>query len=175
MRTVGQPFPEFASQSCVGPDLGSLCEINSGTIRGQWAVFVFYPKDFTFVCPTELVEFNNSLAAFAERGAKVFGGSTDNEYSHMAWCESHPQLKGLKYPLLAANKLANDLGILDDVEYVCQRATFIVDPEGIIQWAGIYNTKVGRSTAEVLRVLDALQSDGLTPCNWQKGDAFVNA
>jgi peroxiredoxin (alkyl hydroperoxide reductase subunit C) len=175
MRTVGEPFPEFSSKSCIGPDRESLSEVNSGTIRGRWAVFVFYPKDFTFVCPTELVEFNNKLHEFEDRDALVIGGSTDNEFSHLAWCQSHEKLSALKYPLIAAQKLADELGILDEVERVCLRATFIVDPSGLIQWAGVYNSSVGRSTGEVLRVLDALQSDELCPCNWQKGDAHVAA
>ena len=102
MRTVGQPFPEFSSKSCVGPDRESLSEVNSGTIRGRWAVFVFYPKDFTFVCPTELADFNNKLREFEDRDAIVIGGSTDNEFSHLAWCQSHEKLSAMKYPLIAA-------------------------------------------------------------------------
>lgn len=175
MRTVGQTFPEFSSKSCVGSDRASISEINSESIRGRWAVFVFYPKDFTFVCPTELVEFNKKLRDFEDRDAVVIGGSTDNEFSHLAWCQSHADLAGLKYPLIAAQKLADELGILDEVERVCLRATYIVDPNGVIQWAGVYNSSVGRSTNEVLRVLDALQSDELCPCNWQKGEAHVAA
>jgi peroxiredoxin (alkyl hydroperoxide reductase subunit C) len=119
------------------------------------------------------VEFNKKLRDFADRDAIVIGGSTDNEFSHLAWCQSHDGLKTLTYPLIAAQKLADQLGILDAEERVCHRATFIVDPNGIIQWAGVYNGSVGRSTGEVLRVLDALQSDELCPCNWQKGDAHV--
>lgn len=173
MLTVGDTFPTFASKSCVGPDPSTLAEVTSATIRGKWSVFVFYPKDFTFVCPTELVEFNKKLKDFADRDAVVFGGSTDNEFSHLAWCKSHEDLKQLKYPLIAAQKLAGDLGILDPVENVCLRATIIVDPDGVIQWISVNNLNVGRSTAEVLRVLDAIQSDELCPCNWQKGQDTI--
>ena len=173
MLTVGSPFPEFAAKSCQGPSRESLSEVTSDSVRGQWAVYLFYPKDFTFVCPTELVDFNNKLHEFRDRDALVFGGSTDNEYSHLAWCQSHEGLSGLNYPLLACQKLARDLGILDPHENVCLRATYIVDPHGIIQWVNVNNLNVGRSTDEALRVLDALQSDELCPCNWKKGDAHV--
>ena len=103
----------------------------------------------------------------------VVGGSTDNEYSHLAWCQSHEDLKGLKYPLIAAQKLAADLGILDPEEDVCLRATFIVDPDGTIQFASANGLAVGRSVDEVIRVLDALQSDELCPCNWKKGEETI--
>jgi peroxiredoxin (alkyl hydroperoxide reductase subunit C) len=175
MLTVGSQFPEFRCQAVVGNDQGSLTEVTSETIAGKWAVFLFYPKDFTFVCPTELVEFNNRLRDFADRDAVVLGGSTDNEYSHLAWRRSHDGLSKLQYPLIAAQKLARDLGILTAVENVCLRAVFVVDPHGVIQWVGVYNLNVGRSTDEVLRVLDACQSDELCPCNWKKGDAHVAA
>jgi len=108
MLTVGQPFPTFRAKSCVGPDSKNLGEVANDTSRGQWAVYIFYPKDFTFICPTELVEFNKRLAEFKDRDALVFGGSTDNEYSHLAWCKAHEGLSQLKYPLIAAQKLAQD-------------------------------------------------------------------
>ncbi len=173
MLTVGSPFPEFTVDACVGPDPKNLTKVDKASLLGHWSVFVFYPKDFTFVCPTELVDFNKRLADFKDRDALVYGGSTDNEYSHLAWCKSHEGLAELKYPLLAAQKLSADLGIIDPNAHVCLRASFIVDPHGIIQWAAAYSLSVGRSTNEVLRVLDALQSDELCPCNWKKGDAHV--
>ncbi len=175
MLTVGSRFPAFRCKAAYGPDETKLAELTNDMVRGKWAVYVFYPKDFTFVCPTELVEFNNRLEDFADRDAVVLGGSTDNEYAHLAWCRSHEGLSKLRYPLLAAQKLAVDLGILDPVEQVCLRATFVVDPHGVVQWVGAYNLNVGRSTDEVLRVLDACQSDELCPCNWKKGDAHVAA
>lgn len=173
MLTVGDKFPKFTAKSCLGPDPSKLGEVGSETIQGRWAVFVFYPKDFTFVCPTELVDVNTHLRDFQDRDALVFGGSTDNEFSHLAWCKSHEDLAKLRYPLIAAQKLAADLGILDPNEGVCLRATVIVDPDGVIQWVSVNNLNVGRSTAEILRVLDAIQSDELCPCNWQKGQEFI--
>lgn len=175
MLTVGDRFPRFRAQACVGASKENLKTVESDDFEGRWAVFFFYPKDFTFVCPTELVEFNRRLRDFQDRDCDVIGGSTDNEFSHLAWCQSREDLGGLKYPLIAAQKLAADLGILDRSEGVCTRATFVVDPHGVIQWASVYNLNVGRSVDEVLRVLDAVQSDELCPCNWQKGEATITA
>lgn len=173
MLTVGAHFPQFSAPACVGPDPKNLTTINNTSLKGHWSIFIFYPKDFTFICPTELVEFNNKVGEFKDRDAKVYGASTDNEYSHLAWCKSHEGLAKLQYPLIAAQKLSQDLGIIDPSAHVCLRATYIVDPNGVIQWAEANALSVGRSTSEVLRVLDALQSDELCPCNWKKGDAHI--
>jgi len=173
MLTVGTQFPQFKCHANVGPSKDSLTVITNESAKGRWSVFIFYPKDFTFICPTELVDFNKRLRDFADRDAVVYGASTDNEFSHLAWCQQHADLKNLKYPMLAAQKLSVDLGILDPEEHVCLRATYIVDPNGVIQWAGCYALSCGRSTDETLRVLDALQSDELCPCNWKKGEATI--
>ncbi len=173
MLTVGDSFPEFVAKGCVGGDEEALKEVRSDEFENKWVVYFFYPKDFTFVCPTEIVEFNKRLKDFQDRDAEVVGGSTDNEYAHLAWCQSRNDLKSLKYPLIGAQKLAAALGILDPSEGVCLRATFIVDPNGVIQWASANNLSVGRNVDEVLRVLDALQSDELCPCNWQKGQETI--
>ncbi len=173
MLTVGQKFPAFSAKACVGGDEKALTTVSNEKSTGRWTVYFFYPKDFTFICPTELVEFNRRLSDFADRDCDVVGGSTDNEYSHLAWCKSHDDLKGLKYPLIGAQKLAFDLGIVDPVENVCLRSTFLVDPHGVIQWSASYPLSVGRSVDEVLRVLDAVQSDELCPCNWKKGEATI--
>ncbi|QDV38919.1 peroxiredoxin [Tautonia plasticadhaerens] len=170
MLSVGEKFPEFRANACVGASKDSLTTIDNETFEGQWVVYFFYPKDFTFVCPTEIAEFNKRLGDFQDRDAMVVGGSTDNEFSHLAWCQSHDDLRGLKYPLVAAQTLARDLGILHPDEGVCLRATYIVDPEGTIQFAAANGLDVGRSVDEVIRVLDALQSGELCPCNWRKGE-----
>ena len=174
MLTVGDKFPEFAARACVGVGKDDLAEISSADYKDKWVVYFFYPKDFTFVCPTELVEFNKKLRDFRDRDCEIVGGSTDNEFSHLAWRQSHEDLKGLHYPLVAGQKLAPELGILDAKEGVCLRATFIVDPQGIIQWASANSLSVGRNVDEVLRVLDALQSDELCPCNWKKGEPTLS-
>lgn len=173
MLTVGDVFPQYRVHANVGPDKDSLTTLDNSDYEGRWVVYFFYPKDFTFVCPTELVEFNRRLRDFRDRDCDVVGGSTDNEYSHMAWCQSHDDLKDLKYPLIAAQRLAADLGILHPDEGVCLRATFLVDPNGVIQWSSSYGLNVGRNVDEVLRVLDALQSDELCPCNWTPGSETI--
>jgi len=173
MLTVGDEFPRFSAPACVGPDKAKMTTVDNKTYAGKWVVYFFYPKDFTFVCPTEIVEFNNELGEFADRDAMVVGGSTDNEYSHMAWCQSHEDLKKLKFPLINAQKLAGDLGILHPQANACTRSTFVVDPNNVIQWVSSYPLSVGRNVAEVLRVLDGIQSDELCPCNWKKGEEFL--
>ncbi len=169
MIGVGEKFPDYRAPACFGNDKKDLKDISNEYHQNKWAVYIFYPKDFTFVCPTELVEFGKKDREFRDRGALLIGGSTDNEFSHLAWRQSHPELKNLPYPLIAAQKLAGDLGILHPGANVCLRATFIVDPDGVIQYAAANNLNCGRSVAEVLRTLDAIQSDELCPCNWQKG------
>jgi len=173
MLTVGDKFPQFSAKACIGSSSDALTTIESDQYEGRWVVYFFYPKDFTFVCPTELVEFNRKLDDFRDRDTDVVGGSTDNEFSHLAWCKSHDDLRTLRYPLIAAQKLAAELGILDPEEGVCQRTTFLVDPQGVIQWVSVYNLNVGRNVDEVLRVLDAVQSDELCPCNWKKGEETI--
>jgi lipoyl-dependent peroxiredoxin subunit C len=169
MLTVGDPFPLFNCKACVSNEKTGFIDVNNSSHEGKWKVFFFYPKDFTFICPTELVDFAKKTVDFADRDAVLITGSTDNEYSHQAWRKSHADLTSLPYPMLAAQKLAGDLGILDPVENVCLRTTFIVDPQGVIQWVAAYPLSVGRSVNETLRVLDAIQSDELCPCNWEKG------
>ena len=123
-----------------------------------WKVVYFYPKDFTFVCPTEIVDFDNHVDQFAELGATVYGVSPDNEFCHLAWRDSHPDLKNLRHTLVAdsGNQLASVLGIVSD-DGVPFRATFIVDPEGVIKHASMNGLAVGRNAAETLRLLDSTQ------------------
>ncbi|MEE9403634.1 MAG: peroxiredoxin [Algisphaera sp.] len=174
MLTVGDTFPEYHSQACVGNNAETdLTQIHTGSYEGRWKLFLFYPKDFTFVCPTELVEFGKAAEDFNDRDCVILGASTDNEFSHLAWRNDHDDLKTLPYPLLAAQKLAADLGILDPNEHVCLRASFLVDPNNVIQFASANNLSVGRNVSETLRVLDAVQSDELCPCNWKKGEATL--
>ena len=174
MLTVGDQFPDFCAAAAVGENSDNLTHIDNKTYNGQWLVYFFYPKDFTFVCPTEIVEFNRRLPDFKDRDAMIVGGSTDNEYAHLAWCQSHEDLGNLDFPLIAAQKLSSHLGILDRDNHVCLRSTFVVDPHGIIQWCATYPLSVGRNVDEVLRVLDAIQSDELCPCNWKQGEKTIS-
>jgi peroxiredoxin (alkyl hydroperoxide reductase subunit C) len=137
----------------------------------------WWPKDFTFVCPTEIAEFNKHFLDFSDRDAVLYGASTDSEFVHAAWRNNHNDLKDLRFPMIAdtSKSLAEELGILSADEKVAYRATFIVDPQGIIRWVSVNDLSVGRNVNEVLRVLDALQTDELCPCNWVKGEETINA
>jgi alkyl hydroperoxide reductase subunit AhpC len=173
MLTVGEKFPNFKLNAVVSLEKGKeFQEITESTHRGKWQVIFFWPMDFTFICPTEIAEFGKRNKDFADRDAQVLGASTDTHYVHLAWRDNHPDLKSLPYPMLADTKreLSSALGILHKGEGVALRATFIVDPEGVIRWVTVNDLSVGRNVAETLRVLDALQTDELCPCNWKKGE-----
>jgi alkyl hydroperoxide reductase subunit AhpC len=178
MKTIGDRFPAFKLKATVSLDPGQeFATVENTGFHGKWAVVFFWPMDFTFVCPTEIAEFGKMNNEFAARDAQLFGASIDTEYVHLAWRQHHPDLKSLPFPMLADTKreLCTELGILDREEGVALRATFIVDPAGVIQWVCVNGLNVGRSVPEVLRVLDALQTGGLTPCNWQKGQKTLGA
>ena len=172
MLTVGEKFPNFEVAATVDTNPAKAFQtITHESYSGKWKVFFFWPKDFTFVCPTEIAAFGAMNKEFQNRNAQLLGGSTDSEYVHLAWREHHPDLKSLPFPMLADIKrdLSEQLGILDEKAGVCLRATFIVDPEDVIRFVSVNDLAIGRNPQEVLRVLDALQTGGLTPCNWQKG------
>ena len=178
MLTVGDRFPHFRLTAVVaGEGDRAFREVAHDSHPGKWLVVFFWPKDFTFVCPTEIAEFGRLEREFAERGAQVLGASTDNEYVHLAWGRSHPDLRDLPFPMLSDLKreLSGALGILDRAEGVCLRATFVVDPEGVIRFASCNDLSTGRNPAEVLRVLDALRTGELCPVNWRRGDATLVA
>ena len=178
MLTVGDKFPDFSVQGVVSTDPKTAFRpFDQNSDHGKWKIVFFWPKDFTFVCPTEIAAFGKLNKEFNERDAIVYGVSTDSEFVHLAWRQNHADLKSLPFAMLADLKreLSSSLGILDKEEGVCLRATFIVDPEGIIRFVSVNDLSVGRNPQEVLRVLDALQTDELCPCNWQKGEATLAA
>lgn len=173
MLGIGEKFPAFKVQATVALDLkNAFKEITDKDYKGKWKVYFFWPKDFTFVCPTEIAAFGKMNKEFADRDAQILGGSTDSEFVHHAWRTHHEDLKNLPFPMLADVKreLTSALGILDPGAGVAQRATYIVDPEGIVRFVYVTDLSVGRNPAEVLRVLDALQTDELCPCNWKQGE-----
>ncbi|MBI4207541.1 MAG: peroxiredoxin [Betaproteobacteria bacterium] len=178
MLTVGDKMPRFEVPAVVSIDPEKAFDrITSESSPGKWKIVFFWPKDFTFVCPTEIAAFGKLNGEFNDRDAVIYGASTDTEYVHLAWRQSHPDLKELPFPMLADIKreLATAFGILDKKEGVALRATFIIDPESVIRFVSVNDLNVGRNPEEVLRVLDALQTDELCPCNWQKGEAFLKA
>jgi lipoyl-dependent peroxiredoxin subunit C len=177
MLTVGDPFPEFALQAAVSLEKGKeFQEITSATSPGRWKVIFFWPMDFTFICPTEIAEFGRRHRDFVDRDAVVLGASTDTHFVHLAWRRSHEDLRNLPFPMLADTKreLATALGVLHK-DGVALRATFIVDPEGVIRHVSVNDLSVGRNVDETLRVLDALQTEELCPCNWKQGEPTLVA
>ena len=178
MLTVGQKFPAFKLKATVSNDLkNAFVDIDNETYKGKWLVVFFYPKDFTFVCPTEITGFGKLDQAFRDRDAQLLTGSTDSEFVHHAWRTHHKDLNALPFPMLADVKreLTSALGVLDKNEGVAQRATFLVDPNGVIRFVYVTDLSVGRNPQEVLRVLDALQTDELCPCNWKQGEETLKA
>jgi peroxiredoxin (alkyl hydroperoxide reductase subunit C) len=178
MLTVGDKLPAYDLEAVVALEKGKeFRRLTDQSHPGKWLVLFSWPMDFTFICPTEIAEFGRRLRDFSDRDAQVLGVSGDTEYVHLAWRKDHPDLRALPYPMLADTKreLASALGILDKQKGVPLRATFLVDPTGVIRWVQVNDLSVGRSVDEVLRVLDALQTDELCPCNWKPGEATLGA
>ena len=178
MLTVGDTLPAFkvpVQQGTTALPAGET--ITHESFPGKWKVIFFWPKDFTFVCPTEIAAFGKLNKEFTDRDAVVYGVSTDSEFVHLAWRNDKEELRDLPFPMLSDIKreLTTSLGVLDAEAGVAQRATYIVDPQGVIRFAYVTDLNVGRSPQEVLRVLDALQTDELCPCNWKKGEDTLKA
>ena len=178
MLGIGDKFPAYALTGVVSNDPNkAFQQFKSGEQAGKWQVVFFWPKDFTFVCPTEIAAFGKINKEFSDRGAQLFGVSIDSEFVHLAWRKDKEELRNLPFQMLSDIKreLSSALGILDKEAGVAQRATYVVDPEGAIRFVYITDLSVGRNPQEVLRVLDALQTDELCPCNWQKGQDTLKA
>ncbi|MFQ6331053.1 MULTISPECIES: peroxiredoxin [unclassified Nocardia] len=185
LLTIGDQFPAYNLTAVIGGDLSKVdaqqpddyfTQITSDDHAGKWRIVFFWPKDFTFVCPTEIAAFGKLNEEFADRDAQVLGASVDNEFVHFQWRAQHEDLKTLPFPMLSDLKreLASATGVLN-ADGVADRATFIIDPNNEIQFVSVTAGSVGRNVDEVLRVLDALQSDELCACNWKKGDPTIDA
>ncbi len=179
---VGSPAPDFAlpsTKDATGPhDLGK--EVRLADYRGKWLVLFFYPLDFTFVCPTEIRALSDRRDEFQEFDAEILGCSTDSVFSHWAWLNTAPEnngISGTRYPLAAdfTKETARAYGVLDEGSGTARRGLFIVDPEGRLRYAVVTDDNIGRSVDETLRVLQALQTGGLCPANWQPGTDLVSA
>jgi alkyl hydroperoxide reductase subunit AhpC len=176
MLAVGDTLPELTlpiQQGVAALPAGETIDL--ARTDGKWKILFFWPKDFTFVCPTEIVGYGDLARDFADRDALLIGASTDTAHVHFAWRRSDEQLAQADFPWIADAKkeLAGALGILDGEEGVAYRATFIVDPDNIIQHVTVNGLNVGRNPAETLRILDALQTDELCPCNWSAGEEVL--
>ncbi len=179
MLTVGDKLPSF-NLKAVPPGQPknpseAFTDLTDKSYVGKWLVLFAWPKDFTFVCPTEIAAFGKLNGEFADRDTQVLGLSTDSEFVHLAWKRDHEDLRDLPFPMLADIKreLCQELGILHKDEGVALRATFVVDPEGVIRHVSVNDLSVGRNPQETLRILDALQTDELCPCNWKQGEEVL--
>jgi peroxiredoxin (alkyl hydroperoxide reductase subunit C) len=175
---VGQPAPDFDMAST--KNIEKLNEnVKLSDYKGKWLVLLFYPLDFTFVCPTELTTFSDRYEDFEAIGADVIGVSTDSVYSHRAWINT-PRDKGgvadLKYPLAAdsTKKVASDYGVLIESRGIALRGLFVIDPEGVLRYKVVHDLNIGRSAEETLRVIQALQTGGLCQAEWKPGQKTLN-
>jgi peroxiredoxin (alkyl hydroperoxide reductase subunit C) len=173
MLTVGDKLPEFKVAVQQGVEKLPAGEtISNADFAGKWVVLFWWPKDFTFICPTEIIGYGELQQEFADRDAILVGASTDTDFVHFAWRKSDERLAKLDFPWIADNKkvLAEALGIIEKDAGVALRATFIIDPHGVIQHVQVNGLNQGRNPQETLRNLDALQTDELCPCNWKPGE-----
>ena len=177
---VGKPAPKFKTQAIVK---GAIKEVSLDEYKGKWVVLFFYPLDFTFVCPTEIIGFADRMADFTSRGAEVVGVSIDSQYSHLAWYNT-PRNKGgiagSDYPIVAdvTKSIARDYGVLDEAKGIALRGVFLINPDGVIQSETVNFFNIGRNVDEILRTLDAAQQAAKTgevcPANWSKGKDTIN-
>jgi peroxiredoxin (alkyl hydroperoxide reductase subunit C) len=173
LAKVGQPAPDFNMPST--KNLDTLAEnVKLSDYNGKWLILLFYPLDFTFVCPTELINFSDRLEDFQGVGAEIVGVSTDSVHSHRAWLKT-PQdkngIEGVKYPIASdvGGKLARAYNILVEESNIALRGLFIINPEGVLQYSVIHDLNIGRSVDETLRVLQGLQTGGLCAADWKPG------
>ena len=175
MLTVGDKFPALTLPVQEGTStLPNGETIDFGDTQGKWKVVFYWPKDFTFICPTEIIAFSDQLGKFSEVGAEMLGASCDSVFSHWAWIQQPRDkngISGLKYPLVADYKkeVARAYGVLDEESGEAQRGLFIIDPDGIVRYATVTNSNIGRSVEETLRVLQALQTGSRCPADWKPG------
>ena len=170
---VGKPAPDFDMPSTKNID--TLAEnVKLADYKGKWLIQLFYPLDFTFVCPTELTAFSDRLDEINGVGAEVIGISTDSVHSHRAWIKTPRDqngIEGLKYPLASdvGGRLAAKYNILVEESNIALRGLFIINPEGVLQYAVVHDLNIGRSVDETLRVLQGLQTGGLCAADWKPG------
>ncbi|MBS0627932.1 MAG: peroxiredoxin [Verrucomicrobia bacterium] len=179
---MGQPAPTFSTNALVQGKI--VPNFSLGSLLGKYVIFFFYPLDFTFVCPTELHAFQESLSEFQKRGAEVVACSVDSCYSHLAWTNTPKAsggIEGVSYPIVSdlTKEIARNYQVLDEKAGIAYRGLFVIDPEGIIRYEQINDLPIGRSVSETLRILDALifhKNHGeVCPANWKKGEKTMKA
>ncbi len=170
---VGQPAPDFNMPST--KNMETLAEnVKLSDYAGKWLILMFYPLDFTFVCPTELTAFSDRIEELNGIGAEVVGISTDSVHSHRAWLKTGRDkggVEGLKYPLASdiTKHVSRDYGVLIEDKGIALRGLFVIDPDGVLRYAVVHDLNVGRSADETLRVIQALQTGGLCQAEWRPG------
>lgn len=168
MIKIGKEAPDFSGATAYKAGEEKEIKVSLADYKGSWLVLFFYPRDFTFVCPTEIREFAKHESEFNDAGAKILGASTDSYWSHKNWFER--DLAEAKYPILAdtTHEISLAYNVLED-DGASERGTFIVDPEGRLRWMTVSDGSVGRSVKETLRSLKALQTGELCPIEWEPG------
>ncbi len=174
MSMIGKTIPEFTAEYYQN---GELKKLTHNDVLGKWAIFFFYPADFTFVCPTELEDLADHYPHLQELGCEVYSVSTDTHFVHMAWAEASPAIKKVQYKMLGdpAAKLARFFDVFVEEEGAAQRGSFIVDPQGVIQACEIHADGIGRNCEELVRKLEAAQfvaehGDQVCPARWKRGE-----
>lgn len=174
MSMIGKTLPEFTAEYYQDGELGTLTQ---NDVLGKWAIFFFYPADFTFVCPTELADLASQYEAIKSLGCEVYSVSTDTHFVHKAWADASPSIKTVKYKMIGdpTGKLTRYFDVMVEEAGTAQRGSFIIDPQGIIQALEIHADGIGRNSEELVRKLEAAQfvaehGDQVCPARWKKGD-----
>jgi peroxiredoxin 2/4 len=167
---IGQQAPNFKLKGAFNNEIKKY---DLTDYKGKWVVFFFYPADFTFICPTEVMSFNSCIKDFAEKNVQVLGCSVDSQFVHIAWSKD---LGGINFPLLSDvhHTVSMDYNVYDEDEAQSLRGTFIIDPEGNLKWYQISDNNIGRSIVEIGRVIDALQTGEKCPADWKKGNPTIS-
>ena len=170
---INSQVPEFSVQAFQN---GQFKTVNNEDLKGKWAIFFFYPADFTFVCPTELVDMADKYAQFQAMGVEVYSVSTDSHFVHKAWHDASESIRKIQYPMLAdpTGLLSRAFGVMIEEAGMAYRGTFLVNPEGQIKLAEINDNGIGRNADELLRKVEAAQfiaahPNEVCPAKWQKG------
>ncbi|APW47321.1 alkyl hydroperoxide reductase subunit C [Rhodoferax antarcticus] len=174
INTQVQPFKATAYQA------GKFFDVTEQSLMGKWSVLVFYPADFTFVCPTELEDLADAYPEFSKLGVEIYGVSTDTHFSHKAWADTSPAIKKVQYPLIGdpTGRLTRNFEVMIEEAGLALRGTFVINPEGEIKLCEIHDNGIGRDAHELLRKVKAAQytyshPGEVCPAKWKEGDATL--